>query len=258
MSDKPLVSVVITNYNYEKYIKACVESCLPPYQTWPRVYVTVVDDASTDGSNPVLRALEIEHDDDMRVEVLRQMENHGYSRAKNRGIEDIKGDFIAILDADDMLTRESIQWRVEYLLARPEVDVVYGWARELRTDADPAEAEAVRKTLRHHPSKINSQTVMYRRRVFEKYGLFYEGLRSKADKEFYFRLGIHPESPLPKLVKCKGLDADLAYYRKHEGQMHKLRKADPAISKQVEHDFKARIKQLKREGITHENTRFMP
>jgi hypothetical protein len=100
---------------------------------------------------------------------------------------------------------------------------------------------------------------MFRRRVFEKYGLFYEPLRSMADKEHVYRLGVHNLSTLPKLIKDRKIKDVVALYRKHDTQMHRVRKyVKPEITLKIEKIFNARIKQLKKEGITRKNTRFIP
>jgi len=68
----------------------------------------------------------------------------------------------------------------------------------------------------------------------------------------WYRLGIHPLSPLPKLVKCKKIDEEVAFYRVNENSMkHSLSKKR---KKELLKQFDKRIKQLKKEGITRENT----
>jgi len=81
-------------------------------------------------------------------------------------------------------------------------------------------------------------------------------LRSGTDKEMAMRLGLHPDSPFKELIRSKKLKMPLAFYRKHEGQIHKLRKADPVWAKETKDIQKDRIKQLIREGVTLKNTRF--
>jgi hypothetical protein len=91
-----LVSVLMPAYNAERWIAASVYSALE--QTWPRVEVIVVDDASQDGTVEVLRRLASK-----RVKVIQQPVNRGASAARNAAFAAAQGDFIQWLDADDLL-----------------------------------------------------------------------------------------------------------------------------------------------------------
>ena len=166
------------------------------------------------------------------------------------GIREATGKYIVHLDADDVLTPESVKIRLDSF--EPGVDVVHGLAWRYRWSGTEWVIDGY-----NEKSKIHAQGVMIKRSVYEKHGLYYEKLRSKADKEMWYRLGIHPESPLPKLVKAKKIKNFVAYYRKHEKQMHKLRKQNKEARSKTESIFKARIKQLSKEGITRENTAFL-
>src|SRR5437764_10370159 len=95
--DMKLVSVVIPNYNYGRYLAAAIDSVLA--QTYPNIEVIVVDDGSTDDSEFVLRGYE------RRIRSMRQP-NRGVSAARNRGIQESRGEFVAFLDADDLWRRD--------------------------------------------------------------------------------------------------------------------------------------------------------
>jgi glycosyltransferase involved in cell wall biosynthesis len=89
---EPLVSVIIANYNYARFLPACIDSVLA--QTHARVEIIVVDDGSTDNSREVLASY------GNRVRVIFQ-ENGGQAAALNTGVAVSSGDVIALLDADD-------------------------------------------------------------------------------------------------------------------------------------------------------------
>jgi len=245
------VSVIIPCYNSEKYLMEAIASV--HRQTYLNIELIVVDDGSTDNSSILVSGC-LEDSDIYRYVLL--PENHGMAFARNVGIKASSGELIALLDSDDMFTEDSIAKRVEYFNNHPNTQVVWGNAYEIRGDTNYLEADKLGSTLRVHPSEVNPQTVMYRREVFKKYGGFYEPLKSGTDKEMCMRLGIHPESPFKGLLKAKKLKDALCFYRKHPKQVHKLRKADPAWYKETKKIQKRRLKQLKREGITRENTRF--
>lgn len=90
------VSVVVPMYNVEKFIQACVDSALN--QTMKNVEVIIVDDRSTDNSLNLCRELYGNND---RVKIFQQPVNHGPGAARNRGIREAGGEYIAFLDSDD-------------------------------------------------------------------------------------------------------------------------------------------------------------
>jgi hypothetical protein len=111
-------------------------------------------------------------------------------------------------------------------------------------------------SLERYSRRLNAQTLLWRREVFAKYGGYYEKLRSKEDKELLYRLGLHPDSPLPTAIRATHIDVDCAIYRRHPDAKHKRRLADKKWSAETDKIFNARIKQLKKEGVTKDNTRF--
>ena len=239
------VSVVVPYYNYGDYVEDCLESIdVQSYEDWE---VIVVDDGSHHGAvddliDAILATV-------MLCNVITHPENRGYNAAKNTGILAAKGEFIRLIDADDVLTPNALEDAVKIFDEHPEVDLVHGYADRWYGGDDFRGIN--RKTYCH------AQGRMWRRSVYDRFGLYYEPLRSMGDKEFIYRLGVHPDSPLPRLVKDYKLKKVVAHYRKHEDQMHKWKKYKrPDVGKLHKKQFKRRIKQLLREGITKENTRF--
>lgn len=94
VSDLPLISVIITNYNYGRYVEEAIASVLR--QTYPRtrVQIIVVDDGSTDDSRERLEKYKNE------VQIFYK-ENGGHASALNLGYQESSGEIIAFLDADD-------------------------------------------------------------------------------------------------------------------------------------------------------------
>ena len=241
MSGKPLISIIITVYNYEQYVAECLMSCVE--QDYPNLEIIVVDDCSTD------RSYEVAQKFHRHIKLLKSDKNRGYSHCKNIGIRKAKGEFIVFIDADDVLIPDSIERRYQEFEKDSRIDFVHAQAWRWRYKKGKWQKDGYRKK-----AKIHAQTVMMRRKVFKEYGLFYEKLRSKADKEMWYRLGIHEDSPFPKLIKPKKVKIFVALYRKHDLQMHKVRKKNKAVNLKINEIFKNRIKQLKREGVTKGNT----
>ncbi|MGQ9653037.1 MAG: glycosyltransferase family 2 protein [Thermodesulfobacteriota bacterium] len=100
MSRDPLASIVITSYNYGRYLRECIDSALS--QTYPNTEVIVVDDGSTDDSPNVILSY-----GDRITAVLK--ENGGQASALNTGFSFSHGEVICFLDSDDALLPTAIQ-----------------------------------------------------------------------------------------------------------------------------------------------------
>lgn len=105
MHHPPLVSVIITNYNYGKYVSQAIKSVAN--QTYEHFECLVVDDASTDGSFGIINSV-LDEIADRRFRALRLERNLGQMAAFKVGIENAAGSFVAFLDADD-------KWRPNFL-----------------------------------------------------------------------------------------------------------------------------------------------
>ena len=107
MTKPALVTVMIPLYNKERYISDCLESVLT--QTWKHIEIVVVDDESTDGSIDIVEKYTKL---DERI-ILIKNSHGGPSKARNKGIEAAKGEYIIFLDADDLFEPEYIEKMVK-------------------------------------------------------------------------------------------------------------------------------------------------
>ena len=106
----PTISAVIPCFNAARFLDETLRSILA--QSFPVVEVLVIDDGSTDDSARIAESF------DSPVRVIRQT-NHGESVARNRGIEQAKGTWIALLDADDRWEPTKLERQVEALNQAP-------------------------------------------------------------------------------------------------------------------------------------------
>jgi glycosyltransferase involved in cell wall biosynthesis len=119
---RPLVSVIVPACNAAPYIQQTVSSVLE--QTYTNLEVLVVDDGSTDETSAVVRSISAE---DSRVRLLHQA-NAGVAAARNYGIREARGEFIAPLDADDIWFPRKLERQVESMVsAGSSVGLVYTW-----------------------------------------------------------------------------------------------------------------------------------
>lgn len=112
MSRNKKVSIVVPVYNAEKYIEqtiACVQA-----QTCSDWELLLVLDGCTDGSQQVIEACRDKTGDD-RVKVIRQPGNMGAARARNRGVAEAKGRYIAYLDSDDLWHPEKLEKQLLFM-----------------------------------------------------------------------------------------------------------------------------------------------
>lgn len=131
LTTRPTVSVVIPCYNYGRFLPDAVASALD--QRGVDVDVLVVDDASTDDSAEV--ALELARRNP-RVDVLLHEQNVGHIQTYNDGLAKVRGDYVALLSADDLLGRDALTRAVALMEHHPEVGLVYGWARSFEGAPD--------------------------------------------------------------------------------------------------------------------------
>jgi len=115
---RPLVSVLITNYNYEDFLGDAIESVLR--QTYERLEVIVCDDGSTDRS---LERAEAYAKRDDRVRVVAQ-ENRGHFAALNRAYASCRGDVVCVLDADDYFRADKVQCVLDRFREIPDAGMV--------------------------------------------------------------------------------------------------------------------------------------
>lgn len=117
LADAPLVTVIICVYNAGEYLRPSLESILK--QTYQNLEILVVDDGSTDGCMATIEDLA-----DSRLRVIRQ-KNSGKPAAMNRAIEEAKGDYYVIHDADDLSHPERVKLQVGHMVAHTDLAAIY-------------------------------------------------------------------------------------------------------------------------------------
>ena len=145
-----LVSVVIPTYNRASIIGRAIDSVLS--QQYRAVEVIVVDDGSTDGTEDLVRKY------DSRVRYVRQP-NAGVSAARNLGLRETKGEFIALLDSDD----EWLPWKIELQVAALHrfSDLGMVWTDMAAVDETGATvADAYLRTMYSGYSRVNTAKIM--------------------------------------------------------------------------------------------------
>ncbi len=127
ISSHPLVSVIIAFFNAEKFIREGIDSVFA--QTYDRWELFLVDDGSTDNSTTIAWQYAKQYSAKVRYLEHDDHQNRGACASRNLGIRNSKGDFIAILDADDVWLPYKLERQVAILVSQPEAAMVYGTAQ---------------------------------------------------------------------------------------------------------------------------------
>lgn len=152
------VGLIIPAWNAERWLGEALASALA--QSVRPVDVLVIDDGSADATSTVAGAF------GAPVRVVRQ-ENGGIGAARNRGLELVEGELIGFLDADDLLTAESIACRARELARRPDLDLVFGGVRQFSEVLDGEPVALGESIPGHVPAAM-----LARRSAFEVVGAF--------------------------------------------------------------------------------------
>lgn len=173
----PLVSVLMTSYNSEKYIETAIRSILE--QTYSNIELIVSDDASTDATPEVLKRLENE---DQRVKVILNTQNSGTYIAKNRALLSASGKYVAFQDSDDWSHPDRIAKSISVLEARRDiVGLTTDWLRMTNDGSLMVKAGGQIS----HVCCIS--LVVRRQEALDAIG-FFDSVRIEADMEYIRRL----------------------------------------------------------------------
>ena len=207
----PKVSVIIPSYNRAKLIGRAIESVL--CQTYTDYEIIVVDDGSIDSTKEALRPYA------GKIKYVYQA-NQGISGARNRGIAEARGEYLAFLDSDDEWLPEKLAIQVDMLDKNKKLGLVC--SRMLILDGDgkqrgykPEERTGKNfKELIEVGGDLPTSTVITRKECFDKVGVFDTGLPLMEDFEMWVRIASKYDIyMLPEKV--------LAYYHYHDDQITK-------------------------------------
>lgn len=176
------ISVIIPAYNAEPFLKEALDS-VSQQKCDQDIEIIVVDDGSTDGTAEIARAYQ-------SVVYLKQ-EHLGISQARNTGMSNCQGDYIAFLDADDLYVETKLALQMEVLRNDSSVHAIFGHMSEFVTAGEQIPLH--RKPVADAPCYIAGTTLM-RRSFAETIGPFDTSLRFGEFIDWYSRArakGLH-------------------------------------------------------------------
>ena len=186
----PLVTVIIPTYNRAKLVERAVKSVLTQsYKQWE---LLVVDDASTDNTPMTMQNIT---QIDKRVRYIRHQMNQGGSAARNTGLSQAQGDYIAFLDSDDEWLPTKLEKQIACFERLPaNVGLVYTGALIVRDDGVEEEQRPVyrghlfRQLLLENVVVGSGSAVMIKRTVLNDVPDFDEALPARQDLDFWVRV----------------------------------------------------------------------
>jgi glycosyltransferase involved in cell wall biosynthesis len=202
----PRISVVIPAYNAMRFLPAAVDSVFA--QSFRDFEILLVDDGSTDTIREFAAGC-----DDPRLRLVRQ-ENRGVSAARNRGIAEARGEFVAFLDADDLWDPPKLERQLAVLAADPRAGLCHTGVRFIdefgrETGRPQIAARAVQRwadVVRENPVACGS-TPLVRTACLREAGPFDEALRFAEDWDLWIRIAARHH--------FRAIRAPLTAYRRH-------------------------------------------
>ena len=211
MKKSPIISLIMPCYNSADYIVATVNGVFK--QSFSDFELIIINDGSSDSSLEYLQQLS------NRYPKLRYFSqtNQGAGAARNYGISEAQGEFIAFLDADDSLHPDCLKLLYQQFQQQSDIAIAYcGWQnkglKENRCQPyippDYEQTNKLETLLRTCPWPIHA--ALTRRNIIEENGGFNEALSSSMDYDLWLRIA--SKYPISRV------NAVLAYYHHHDGE----------------------------------------
>jgi glycosyltransferase involved in cell wall biosynthesis len=208
IANTPVISVVMSVYNGQKYLRESIESIL--VQTYKDFEFIIINDGSSDSSRDIISSY-----DDPRIRLIDNEKNMGLTWSLNRAIELSRCEYIARQDADDISVAERLEKQLNYMENHPQVAVVGCFGNVFNTDGIVGAAGDLRlsgKIMKRHLAKKNllmHGSVMMRKSHLAKVGCYREFFRHSQDYDLWLRLSEHFDlAILPEFLYQYRITAD--------------------------------------------------
>jgi len=208
-------------YNYAHFLGETLDSILA--QTYPNWECIIIDDGSTDNTKDVANAY---CKKDKRFKYVYQS-NQGLSAARNKGIELAKGEYIQLLDSDDLISAEKFRHQVTCFTSNTDVDMVYSNYNLMESDGKKRWSVDATNwiEMKHKPFAeflnywekgftIPIHCYLFRKTCFTKWGTFNMSLPTHEDLALQLNFSLHG-------AQYKMLNEVSSFYRVHSSSMAK-------------------------------------
>lgn len=204
MNKIPLVSIIMPVYNAGEYLTLALNSVLN--QTHKNFEIITVDDGSTDNSYNIL--LDYKNKFPEKITVLKNTTNMGVAYSSNKAIEISQGDFIARMDADDLMFSDRLERQVEFLVKNPDYVYVGGQVVEISEKGEflgertyPADNESIYKGFFIFMTALQGASMISKKLLPTDFTWYRSDLKVAEDMDLFFRLFKYGKfSNLPRLM----------------------------------------------------------
>ncbi len=223
--DTPLITIIIPTYNRADFIGEAIESvCMQTYANWELI---IVDDASTDLTETLVKKYIAK---DRRIHYLKNSANLGISKTRNRGLREARGEYVAMLDSDDLwLDPEKLEKQITAFGENPKLGIIGTWITFIYKT--PNETKKQNASFAIHDAEIR-RSFLYKNHIAQSSVLFLkkaalvaggydENLATMEDHDLWLNIGTRYEvETLP--IYATG-------YRIHENSVTKSRSKQVAL-----------------------------
>lgn len=200
----PKVSIITPSYNQGEYLEETIQSVLN--QTYSSIEYIVIDGGSTDNSVDIIRKYE------ERITYWCSEQDNGQADAINKGLKRATGDLVCWINSDDVLYPNFVEKFVNYFVAHPDVDFLYG---DVEQGADMQHATIRRGEVIDYPTMLRTlrvpmpqQATMWRKEVMDKIGYLDPQWHVLLDREYFMRIA--------QYCVIEYLSGVVAFFRNHE------------------------------------------
>lgn len=217
MMNKPLVSVIMPVYNSELYLKEAIESIVN--QTYENFELIIIDDGSSDNSVSIVKSINSE-----KIKLVINEKNLGVSATRNKGLNLAKGEYIALMDSDDISLPKRLEIQVNFLETNLDYGLISSYYESFRVGFFGIKKRVRKLPLNDKQIKVNllffnvicCPSAMIRKNVIIKNNLFFdEKLRMSEDFDLWKKIS--------KVSKIANIGEVLLRYRKHPNNTIKNR-----------------------------------
>ena len=207
-----LISIIVPVYQANRFIRETMDCVLA--QTYPDWELLLIEDGSTDGTPETIRSY-CEKKGENRIRLICQPVNGGAARARNRGLEEAKGRYIAYLDADDLWVPEKLEKELAFLKEKQAAFVFTGYEFADEKGVGLGKIVHVPATIKYEQALKNTtiftSTVMIDRDKIADEDIYMPQIASE-DTATWWHI-------LKKYHTGYGLDENLVKYRRSQGSL---------------------------------------
>lgn len=215
---KPVISVIMSVYNQEQFVKQSILSILR--QSYGNFELIIIDDGSKDSSFKVISSFK-----DSRIRLIKNRYNMGLTKSINIGLKKARGEFIARMDGDDIsysnrfkLELDAFDKNKNLYLVGGQADLIRSNGKKIKTTSMPTDYKSLKRVaIRFNP--FVHPTIMFQKRLLTKIGYYNERFRYSQDYDFILRaLSCCQCQNLPKAILGLRLTGKSISAAKHRRQ----------------------------------------